>query len=213
MTMFGKFKYACALLIAPLVVPSAASAATIIGGGTSVTVTSAPALTGLGLSFSPFGTASAATVGGVPVATFLITGGVFDPVTGNSIVRHDGSGLLFTAGANRLSVGNFIIDTAARTVSATAIANGTTVGTVPLFTIGTGTSLILTSQAAGAFTSVFGAPNLTGTTFGTADINAVVAPTAGAVPEPATWGMMILGFGVIGAVSRNQRRRRSVAFA
>ena len=33
----------------------------------------------------------------------------------------------------------------------------------------------------------------------------------GAVPEPATWGMMILGFGVIGAVARRRRMRPSLA--
>lgn len=34
-----------------------------------------------------------------------------------------------------------------------------------------------------------------------------------AVPEPATWGMMILGFGVVGAASRYRRRAIKVAFA
>ena len=33
---------------------------------------------------------------------------------------------------------------------------------------------------------------------------------AGAVPEPATWGMMILGFGLVGATAR-RRRRATVA--
>lgn len=33
-----------------------------------------------------------------------------------------------------------------------------------------------------------------------------------AVPEPATWGMMILGFGAIGAAMRMRRRRISVSF-
>jgi hypothetical protein len=33
------------------------------------------------------------------------------------------------------------------------------------------------------------------------------------VPEPATWGMMILGFGGIGAMVRNSRRRQAVATA
>ena len=33
------------------------------------------------------------------------------------------------------------------------------------------------------------------------------APVGGAVPEPATWGMMILGFGVVGGAMRRRRRR------
>jgi hypothetical protein len=40
---------------------------------------------------------------------------------------------------------------------------------------------------------------------------APVTPGPGAVPEPATWAMMILGFGVIGAGMR--RRRVNVSFA
>ncbi len=37
------------------------------------------------------------------------------------------------------------------------------------------------------------------------------ASATGAVPEPATWGMMIVGFGLVGGVLR--RRKTSVAFA
>lgn len=34
-----------------------------------------------------------------------------------------------------------------------------------------------------------------------------------AVPEPATWGMMILGFGAIGGAMRTNRRKAKVSFA
>ena len=51
---------------------------------------------------------------------------------------------------------------------------------------------------------------------GTLEVNAgtveVPLAVAGGIPEPATWGMMILGFGGIGALVRN-RRRGSGAFA
>jgi hypothetical protein len=33
------------------------------------------------------------------------------------------------------------------------------------------------------------------------------------VPEPATWGMMILGFGLVGASMRYRRRATRVTFA
>ena len=36
---------------------------------------------------------------------------------------------------------------------------------------------------------------------------------SGAVPEPATWGMMILGFGMIGAASRSRKVKTTVVFA
>ena len=39
------------------------------------------------------------------------------------------------------------------------------------------------------------------------------APTAAAVPEPATWGMMILGFGMIGAAARSRKTKTTVSFA
>jgi hypothetical protein len=35
---------------------------------------------------------------------------------------------------------------------------------------------------------------------------------ASAVPEPATWAMMLVGFGAIGAISRSQRRSIAVRF-
>ncbi|MDP3853922.1 MAG: PEPxxWA-CTERM sorting domain-containing protein [Phenylobacterium sp.] len=34
-----------------------------------------------------------------------------------------------------------------------------------------------------------------------------------AVPEPATWAMMIVGFGAVGGAVRNARRRQTLAFA
>ena len=37
--------------------------------------------------------------------------------------------------------------------------------------------------------------------------------TISAVPEPATWGMMILGFGMLGAAMRTRRRGVKVSFA
>jgi hypothetical protein len=39
------------------------------------------------------------------------------------------------------------------------------------------------------------------------------ATIAAAVPEPATWGMMILGFGLVGGVIRSTRRRQGAVLA
>jgi PEP-CTERM motif len=195
-----------AMLLAPVFVTIPANAATIIGGGTSVRLTAAPTLTSLGLSFATFGSASATVDGaGIPTATFLITGGSVDDVTGAALIAHNGSGLNFTAGANALSIGDFLINTTTNVLTGRVVIGATTLTDVPLFNIGAGLTLSLTSQAAGAFTTVFGAPDLTGAAIGTASINAVTA--ASAVPEPTAWVMMVLGFGFAGSALRLRQRR------
>jgi len=60
------------------------------------------------------------------------------------------------------------------------------------FTVGTGQTVTFT----------------TGTIFGTG-----TPTTAAAVPEPATWGLMLLGFGLVGAGARSRRRRTTVTYA
>ncbi|MEG3124436.1 PEPxxWA-CTERM sorting domain-containing protein [Sphingomonas sp. GB1N7] len=40
-----------------------------------------------------------------------------------------------------------------------------------------------------------------------------VGQAVAAVPEPATWGLMILGFGMIGAASRSRKVKTTVAYA
>jgi hypothetical protein len=57
----------------------------------------------------------------------------------------------------------------------------------------------------------FASPGLFGT--GGGSINLVLRGTQGAVPEPATWAMMMIGFGAIGISMRHRRQRRSVALA
>jgi hypothetical protein len=50
--------------------------------------------------------------------------------------------------------------------------------------------------------------------FETVANRAITATTAtAAVPEPATWGLMILGFGMIGAASRSRKVKTAVKFA
>jgi hypothetical protein len=44
-----------------------------------------------------------------------------------------------------------------------------------------------------------------------ADIMATVSMVSSAVPEPATWAMMIAGFGAVGTMVRGSRRRASLA--
>ena len=53
-------------------------------------------------------------------------------------------------------------------------------------------------------------------TFGVIDgstLQGLTYQPTGAVPEPATWGLMILGFGMIGAAARSRKVKTSVKFA
>jgi len=107
----------------------------------------------------------------------------------------------------------------------TGIING---GVISI-SIGSGSDLAFTSidfngvagtivNSPGFATATFGIASIISggpqvlTVSGNADLNAVYNGNASfAVPEPATWGMMILGFSGIGLALRN--RRRAVAFA
>ena len=72
-------------------------------------------------------------------------------------------------------------------------------------TLGLGRTFTLAAGASGTFTS--------GTIFGSGAPQDIVLPppTNGAVPEPGTWAMMLLGFGLIGATVR--RRSSNAALA
>jgi hypothetical protein len=49
--------------------------------------------------------------------------------------------------------------------------------------------------------------------FDVLNVGVATGPGAGAVPEPATWGMMIAGFGMMGAAMRTRRRSTKVSYA
>lgn len=196
---------AAALIAGLSLTPAAASAATIIGGGTAIDLTATNSFQSLGYTLATYGTSSAVTnAAGDIVATFLVTGGSRNDSTSALLVQHAGSGLNFTSGVNTLSIGNFEIDTAAGVVRGAATANGSALGVMPLFTLGANMSLLLTNEAATAFTTTLGAPNLAGTNIGTADSNIVFAS---GVPEPANWALLIGGVGLVGATLRRRSAR------
>jgi hypothetical protein len=60
--------------------------------------------------------------------------------------------------------------------------------------------LLLTAEAVGALNEVFGANLPALAQIGT------VATDLAVVPEPATWGMMILGFGAVGFALRHRKQ-------
>ncbi len=185
----------------------------ITGGTTAVTLTSAGALTGLGLGVASLGTATI-TPGsaGTPIAYFGVTGGSIDTASFAGRIEHAGSGLrLFTSSAS-IDLTNFVIDTTSNVLSGSVSFGSTALSAVPLFTIGASGvitspfSLTLTGTAAGALSSVFGVGNLTGTVIGTAN----TVPIA-AVPEPATVASMLAGLALIGGVMSRRKPRQPVA--
>lgn len=97
--------------------------------------------------------------------------------TAVTINAYNGSGTLLQSLTNVLSNSGFTL----QTLSATGVAKVEIVGAIG-------------SSANSA--SIFGIDNLTFTS----------APAAGAVPEPATWAMMMLGFGAMGAAMRRRTK-------
>jgi hypothetical protein len=181
--------------------PAAAASLPVIGVKTEVEVT-AP-LGALGLTPAPFGSATA--IGAI--FTFPVTGGSVDSLSGAALIEHAGSGVALTAGTQSAFVGNFLIDTAAGAVFADGAALGAPgfLG-APIFTLGTGNALpgvelLIAPTLASVLSAVFGAPDLTGVTFGYA------RPDVAVVPVPAA-GLLLLsavgGLGVAGA-----RRRKA----
>jgi hypothetical protein len=191
------------LAFMPLLVPPA-FADTISGGQTLVTLDQGfiDLLTTNSLTPSVI---APATLSGA-IAAFPITGGQTNGP--NAIINHSG-GLTFTQASTYLSIGNFVIDTAAGEVSGFAMnSGGLDVSSAPLFTIGSGLRLDLTGTAAGAISATFFGGNsditqtLTGFRVGVADPQ----PTA-VTPEPAS--LLLMASGMIGLATTARRKLSS----
>lgn len=206
------------LTIACLAAPTVAHAATIVGGETRVEVTAD--LAALGLTPGIIGSATIAAASPLTVG-FPITGGSLDGSLAGFIL-HEGSGVSLTAGGNSLALTNFIIDTVSERILGDASLNGVSLATdLALFSFDLSSvtlaqltnldaptlGLFITADAAGALTTVFGAPDLTGAQFGLA----ATSPILSAVPEPSNWALLIVGFGLVGAFARRRPASRAIS--
>ena len=185
-----------------LLLCSAAGAAPVTGGNTTVDLNAATvtALVGLGFSVAPIAPATANLAATPPMAVFPITGG--DDTTN---INHSG-GLAFTKGGVTADIKNFVINLAgpnAGKLTGDLIAGGTTTNNVPFFDIGAGNSLTLDATLAAGLSSVYGIPNLAGTPIGTAVINASAAPE----PRDAA----LVGIGILGLLAFLRRKKLSKA--
>ena len=81
------------------------------------------------------------------------------------------------------------------------------------FTVGSANALTLASLRSTAFggNSVYFASDLVNANGNTGNVGAI--SQTGAVPEPATWGMMLIGFAGIGISLRRRRRAQALAAA
>ncbi len=188
--------------------PALAQNLPIVGGITSVSLTSASALAGLGLSVGGLGSATISPGStGTPLAYFPVTGGSINTDSFAGSILHAGSGLSLSTSAATVNLTNFVINTVSGTLSGNVAVGATNLGVVPLFNLGSSGiavapfSLSLTSAAAGALSTVFGVPNLTGFLIG----NANTLPITSAVPEPATVLSMLAGLALIGATLRRRQ--------
>ncbi|MBV9748157.1 MAG: hypothetical protein JO157_05030 [Acetobacteraceae bacterium] len=185
-----------------------AQAAPITGGTTQVTLTIASTLASLGASVSPLGTATVSD-SSPPVATFPITGGSTSS-TGD-LIQHNGSGLEISASPTVVDTRNYLIDTANKVIDADVSENGTSAGTIGLFTLGssglTNVPLTLTSGAVTALNAAFGLSGTDALTTSTPIGTLTSSPTVGAVaaPEPATAAVVGVGLLALAAVRRRAR--------
>jgi hypothetical protein len=144
-------------------------------------------------------------------------------VPGNALVLHPGSeagqaaAILFTlptASNFTVDLSAFVADTNPSGVNVTFFSVG---GTLPVGTLSAANpTLTFNSPAVGGFPANFQfgvAIEYAGTySNDSTGVNFTVTTedAAAAVPEPATWGMMLVGFGLVGA---GMRRRQSTAVA
>ena len=178
-----------------------ASAGNIVGGTTTVTFSQTFLNVLTTNSLTPSAIAPGTLVGSQ--ATFPITGGNIDS-KGNAFITHSG-GLNLAGGGNFLSIGDFVIDTSILGVSGYAKNNsGLNAASVPLFDIGSGLELYLTSTAAGAVSATFFGGDSSVTTALTGLDVGTASPNPQVVPEPGS--IALLGSGIVGLAGFLRRR-------
>ena len=201
------------------------------GTGTSVTPYNSTTTSCFGVagfscrSFAPVGSTSSNADVYLPAIGYNTTGSplnVVDAVTvpGFSLFLHPGDEALNSDSIIRFTsptAGQYAVSGSFNRLDASGNGNGTinsiysdAIGPVSLFSTNAGTrtsSFNLTFNLAAGQSIYFAVNNAGNFQYDSTGLSGTIA----AVPESATWGMMILGFGVMGAAMR--RRRTTVAFA
>ncbi len=131
----------------------------IIGGETSVDLSSAATLTSLGVTVTGLGSAKIENSNGEVVAVFPITGGTEE--SGGDVILHQGSGLELSDAAGYVKLSDFRVDTNTDIVYADVTTKAGTSSDVAVFDIGSGAALTLTSAAASVVDTALGTTAIT----------------------------------------------------
>lgn len=181
----------CACALSALSVQASAAIQPIPGGTTNVELTSAGALSSLGLAVAPIGSAVITPSDPWPIASFMITGGLLDDVTGDAFISHNGSGLSLDNGATTVSLENFFIDTSLGLLTGDVSVNGGFFGPMVLFSIDPNLRLLLTAAGASALNALYGTDLPVGLEIGIADVQVIPLPPALVLFATALGGLLL----------------------
>lgn len=186
---------ACLLLAAAVVCAPSLQAQNYVGGDTTVALNSSTYSTLSGLF--DIGVIPPATISGLDVS-FPIIGQT------STTISHSG-GLSFDGTTTPMGVGtttdieDFVINLSNDTISGTVVVNGGSPMTgVTFFDLNNNLGLTLDSTLASDLSSIYGVPDLSGASIGTATI------TPAATPEPSS--LSLLGLAVAGMGAGIKRR-------
>ncbi len=190
------------------------SGASCVSGTTNVNLLAYPSTGSLIVS------GTVGTQVGAPVVNFTSTNGLLD--------TNPGAATVFRASSNAglLTQLTFTLLTGSFTAAEFNLERGALTGTAPLsITLtalggGTRTFDVTNSTGSNIFDIIAGLPgeSYTSASFSTTgggfddlkQLRLVLAAPTAAVPEPATWAMMLVGFGGIGLTLRRRRRNASM---
>ncbi|MGE0370705.1 MAG: hypothetical protein AB7Q01_02320 [Gammaproteobacteria bacterium] len=148
----------------------------ILGGSTSVTLSSASVLQSLGVTVAPLGTARIDAESDDPVARFAVTGGTDSRKDDDDVILHQGGGLSLSTGAGSIALADFRIDTGNDAVFADVMVDGKPAGNLQVFDLGPDGSLTLTADAAAVVAKTLDAPAITAdVVIGTAEPDTIVS--------------------------------------